>query len=175
MVETAKPFNVVGPVSYTHLDVYKRQVEVRKTHRAGVKSSDLVIVKVRGDESLRGEAAGDAAHMSARETQVVQANEVRVGIIADGGHDQRVATQQFQVVGNVTRATAELTAHLGYQKGHVQNVNLLREDVILETIMENHDVVVGYGAADECGHRVFWGIEKVRGKIITPVQQRLMA
>jgi hypothetical protein len=30
--------------------------------------------------------------------------------------------------------------------------------------MENHDVVVSDGAADECGHSGFGGIEKVGGK-----------
>ena len=74
------------------------------------------------------------------------------GIGADRRHDERLAAQQVQVVGDVAGAAAELAPQFRDQEGHVQDVHLLRQDVILEAALEHHDVVVGDGAADQCAH-----------------------
>ncbi len=51
--------------------------------------------------------------------------------------------EQGQVVGDVARAAAALAAHLGDQKGNVDHVQLLEQDVILEIAREDHDLVEG--------------------------------
>ena len=129
-------------------------VEVREAHGAGVESGNLIVVQIRCNECLRGKASGDAAHVRARNPQVVQSKEIGISVIANGGHDQRFTTQQLKIVGNVSRTPSELTAHFRYQECDIQNVDLLRQNMVLETIMKNHDVVVRDGAADERGHRV---------------------
>ena len=77
-------------------------------------------------------------------------------VLAHGGHRDRVAAQQLEVVGDVAGAAAEFAAHARHQEGHVQDVDLVRQDVVLELVLEHHDGVVGQGAADQGGcHR--WG------------------
>ena len=68
---------------------------------------------------------------------------------------QRLAAQQLQVVGDVAGAAAEFAAHVRHQEGHVQDVDLFRQDVVLEVVVEHHDGVVGHGAADQSVHRMF--------------------
>ena len=70
-------------------------------------------------------------------------------ILADRRHRDRVAAQQLQVVGDVAGAAAELAAHARHQERHVQDVHLVRQDVVLELVLEHHDGVVGQGAADQ--------------------------
>jgi hypothetical protein len=123
-------------------------VLVRMHHRAGVEGGDLVVVEVGGDEGLRGEAAGDRRTWS-RRCRARRAARGRAGVVADGGHDQRLAAEQLEVVGDVAGAAAELAPHLGHQEGHVQDVHLLGQDVVLEAVLEHHDGVVGDRAADE--------------------------
>jgi len=47
---------------------------------------------------------------------------------------------------------AELAPQARDEEGHVQYVNLVRKDVILERILEHHDVVECGGAADQRCH-----------------------
>ena len=88
-------------------------------------------------------AAGDLATVGARQAKRVEPREVGTGVVADGGHDLGFATEQHEAVGDVTGAAAELAAHLGNEKSDVQDVDLLGQDVILETVREDHDVVEG--------------------------------
>jgi hypothetical protein len=95
---------------------------------------------------------------------MVEAREIRARIVADGGHDLGIAAKQLEAVSDVAGAAAELAAHLGNEKSDIEDVNLLGQDVVPETIMEDHDVVVGDGAADQSGHRATrWLIEKKAG------------
>src|SRR5574340_298068 len=59
---------------------------------------------------------------------------------------------------------AELPAQVRHQEGHVQDVDLLRQDVILEAVMEHHDRVEGDGATDENRH----GQLSAKAAIIAP-------
>jgi len=127
-------------------------VEVGKSHRTGVEGGDLVVVEVGGDESLGCEAARYLTHVAARQTQLVETVEVGRCIVTDRSHDQRRTAEQQQIVGNVSGATAILAAHLRHQKGHIQNVNLLGQDVILEAVGKDHDVVEGERTADQGVH-----------------------
>jgi hypothetical protein len=48
-------------------------------------------------------------------------------------------TQQFQVIGDITRATAKLTTHARDQKGHAQRMNAIWQDVVFELSFEDCD------------------------------------
>ena len=63
---------------------------------------------------------------------------------ADRGHRDRAAAQQLEVVGDVA-AAAELAGACAGPVKHVQDVHLVRQDVVLELVGEHHDGVVGRG------------------------------
>src|SRR5574343_1601915 len=127
-------------------------VQMRETHRPGVEGGDLVVVEVGRDEGLGGKTAGDLAHVRARQAELVEAVKVRPGIVADGGHDNWLATQQHQVVGDVAGTTAEFTTHFRHQESNVQDMNLFGQDVVLETDLEDHDVVKSQRTANQFCH-----------------------
>jgi hypothetical protein len=137
-------------------------VEVRVVHRAGMEGGDLVVVQVGGDEGLRGEAVGDLAHMRARQPERIEAGQVGRGVVADGRHDGRFGTQHFQRVRDVAGAPAELAPHVWHEESHVQDLDLLGQDMVLEPVMEHHDGVEGDRAADERGHVCCGSEEGVR-------------
>ena len=127
-------------------------VLVREAHRAGVEGGDLVVVQVGGDERLRREAARDPANVGARQIQRFQPAQIGVGIVADCGHDQRIGAQQLEIVGDIAGAAAEFPAHFRHQEGDVEDMDLLGQDVVLETVPKDHDVIVGDRAANQRGH-----------------------
>ncbi len=73
---------------------------------------------------------------------------IRLEVGADRRHRQRRLTEQLQVVRDIRRATAELAPQLRHEERDVQHVNLVGEDVVLERVLEHHDVVVGRGTTD---------------------------
>ena len=84
----------------------------------------------------------------------VSAAAYRIGrvIVADGRHDQRLAAEHLQVVGDVAGTAAEFAPHVGHQEGDVEDVDLVGQDVVAEAVVEHHDGVVGDRAADQCAH-----------------------
>jgi hypothetical protein len=72
----------------------------------------------------------------AREAEIIEAIQVRLGVVADRRHDQRIAAKQLQVVGDVARAAAEYALDVGDQEADVQDVDLVRQDAILEAILK---------------------------------------
>ena len=73
-------------------------------------------------------------------------------VVPDGRHDEGLAAQHVERVGDVAGAAAELAAQLRDEERHVQDVYLVGQDVVLEAILEHHDVVVRDRAADQCAH-----------------------
>ena len=122
-------------------------------HRARVEGGDLVVVQIGGDEGLRREQFRDFPDVVQRDVELFEIRAIGAEVLPDGRHRNRMAAQQFQVVGDVARAAAELTAHARHQEGHVQDVHLVRQDVVLELVLEHHDGVVGERTADQCRHR----------------------
>ena len=120
---------------------------------ARVEGGDLVVVVVGGDEGLRGEQLVDHLHLFHVDALFREPFAVRTEILAHRGHRDRVAAQQLEVVGDVAGAAAEFAAHARHQERHVQDVHLVRQDVVLELVREHHDGVVGKGTTDQCGHR----------------------
>ena len=82
--------------------------------------------------------------MRLRNIQRLQAAAIDAKIITYSGHDHRLTADCFQVVGNVAGTAAKLAAHFRHQKRHIQHVHLVRQNVVLEMIMEHHDRVVGH-------------------------------
>jgi hypothetical protein len=130
-------------------------VQMRKAHCARMESRDLVVVEIGGDESLRRKSARHMAHVRTRQAELVKTIEVRGRIVAHRRHDQRFTAEQHQVVGDIAGATAVFAAHFRDQKGDVQDVNLLGQDMVLEAVREDHDVVESQRAADKCRHVMF--------------------
>jgi len=118
-------------------------VVVREVHRPRMEGSDLVVVEVGGDEGLRGVGVGHAAHVGGGQPEVLEALQVEAGVVANRRHDQRRAAEQLEVVGDVAGTAAVFAPHVGHQEGDVEDVDLLRQDVVLEAVLEHHDGVVG--------------------------------
>ena len=60
-------------------------------------------------------------------------------VITDGRHGQRLAAEQLETIGDIAGATAEFAPHVGHQKRHVQDMYLVRQDVIPEAVTKHHD------------------------------------
>jgi hypothetical protein len=71
-----------------------------------------------------------------RQLKPVEPIGIRLRVVADGGHNPGLATQQIKVVRDVARAAAELAAHFRHQERDVENMQLLGEDVLLEAARE---------------------------------------
>lgn len=128
-------------------------IAVGLQHGARMEGGDLVVVEIGGNEGLGGEGAGQCAHVAALEAERLQTLHVGAAVVADGGHDHRLATEQLEVVGDIAGAAAEFAAHLGHVEADVEDVQLIRQQVVLEAVLEDHDVVVGDGSADQAFHR----------------------
>src|SRR5690625_945257 len=125
---------------------------VALAHGAGVEGSDLVVVQVGGDVGLGGPVVAEGQNVVAGDAQPVQALGIVVKIGAHGGHGQRVAADAAQGVGDVAGGAAKVAVQLGHHKGDVDHVRLVGQDVVAKTLGENHDGVVGNGAADKHRH-----------------------
>jgi DNA-binding protein YbaB len=118
-------------------------VFVRIEHRARMEGGDLVVVHVRGDEALRREQVVVDEHVVEADAAALQMLAIRAEILADRAERDRIVAEQLQVVGDVARAAAELAAHARHEERHVEDVHLVREDVVPELVREDHDRVVG--------------------------------
>ncbi len=132
-------------------------VLVRELHRARVEGVDLVIVLVGRDEALGGVGVGNRLDGARLDAEVAQAREVVGAVLAEGGHDQGVAAQQLQVVGDVRRAAAVFGAQGRHQEGDVDAVQLVGQQGFGEAAVVLHDLVEGERAADQgsVGHGGF--------------------
>jgi hypothetical protein len=142
----------------THILRILDVIRMRVIHGARMESGDLIVVEIGGNESLCREGVRNLANMTLRQLQLVEAIGVGLIIVADGGHDQRLAAQHLQRVRDVAGATAELAAHVRHQKCDVENMKLIGKDVVPETVVEHHDSVIGNGAANQRAHEISDGI-----------------
>ncbi|MPN36864.1 hypothetical protein SDC9_184376 [bioreactor metagenome] len=127
-------------------------VQVRMHHRTRVEGSDLVIVEIRRNEGLCGIGTRHGQHMILTQAQIIETLSVGPSIITDGGHDQRVSAQQMKVVSDIPGTATKFTPQIRYQKGDIQDVDLLGQDMVLETVVKNHDGVVSHRTTDKNGH-----------------------
>ena len=117
-----------------------------------MKGGDLVVVQIGGDEGLRGEVVFQLAHVTQIDPAGLHVRLVGREILAHRAEGHRLAAEQLEVVADVARAAAELATHLRHVEGHAEHVHLVRQDVILELILEHHDGVVSERAADQGAH-----------------------
>src|SRR5258708_5852107 len=117
-----------------------------------MKSGDLIVVEMGCDECLGGESAGYLAHKIQLDPEPFEPLKIQQGILSHRGHDQRVGNQALQVIGYVAVSTTELAPQLGNEERHVQYVDLFGQDVLPETALEYHAVVVRDRAADQSAH-----------------------
>ena len=73
--------------------------------------------------------------------QIVVLSEGR--IIANGRHGQCSSPKLSQRVGDIAGASAKIPAQSGYQKRHVQNMKLIRQNLLGKSALEVHDGVKG--------------------------------
>ena len=100
------------------------------------------------NEGLRCEFTVDLPKTGCFNAQLFKAVHVPICIVPDGCHGHRVTAQHFQAVGDVTGATAPVFAQSGHQKGHVQDMNLVGQDLVFEAAFKHHDGVKGDGSAN---------------------------
>ena len=71
--------------------------------------------------------------------------------MARGRHRQCGIAEERQAVRDVGGTAAVLAPHLGNEECHVQDVNLVRQDMGFELVGKNQNRVVGHGAANQGG------------------------
>ena len=144
-------FTAVRSDNTNRYTVIRRHLDaVRMIHGARMERGDLVGIEVRGDESLRAMLVRDRDQVLLGHALLLHPLASTAEIQTDAAHRITDVAEQLQVVRDVARAAAELPAHLGHQKRHVEHVQLVGKDVRFETVREHHDGVVGDRSTDEC-------------------------
>ena len=144
--------HAVAPVRRADAD---RDAAVRRNpllrgvrHRAGMEGGELVRVEVRRDVGLGGVLVVERLDVAQRHPVALHPLAVWPEVVPDGAHRVRVAVEQPQVVGDVARTAAEVAAQGRHDEGDVQQVDLVRQDVVPEAPGVDHHRVVGKRAAD---------------------------
>ena len=134
------------PFDRTDLDL------VGQTHRTRVKGGDLVVVAVGHDHRLRGIGVGHGAHPTGVNAQALQALDVGAAVVAQSRHRVSLATELVQAVSDVARAAAKVTAQSRHQKRHIQNVQLVGQDLLGKAPFKIHDGVKSQGSTNQRSH-----------------------
>jgi hypothetical protein len=127
-----------------HLDA------LRMVHGARVEGRDLIGVEVGRDEGLGAVFPFDDRQVLRGDAGLRHPIAIGLEVRTDSPHGIAGFAQQLEVVGDIARTAAKLAPHLRDEKGHVQHVELVREDVLPETVRKHHDGVVCDRSADEC-------------------------
>ena len=137
-------------------------VSARIAHGRRVESRNLVVRLVRGDVGAGREVVlhdADAVH---GQTVLFEPGPVIVEILAHAGEDQRLLPQQGEVVGDVARSAAETLLQTVHKEADVQDVDLVRQNVVLKPSRKSHDAVYGQGAGNINLHASSCGYANVR-------------
>ena len=125
---------------------------VGQAHRTRVKGGDLVVVAVGHDHRLRGIGVGHGAHPTGVNAQALQALDVGATVVAQSRHRVSLATELVQAVSDVARAAAIVTAQSRHQKRHIQNVQLVGQDLLGKAPFKIHDGVKSQGSTNQRSH-----------------------
>jgi len=117
-----------------------------------MKGRDLVVGHVGRDEALRGVGVGEFANELRADAQPLESGDVVGAVTAHRSHRQCRATQCVEAVGDVARTAAEVTPERRHQERHVEDVQLIRKDLVGEPTFERHDGVERKGTANHCCH-----------------------
>src|SRR5690554_7807463 len=101
-----------------------------------MEGGNLVIVDISGDVSLRGVAARYHTEIAPLNTATLQPLGVGRKVCTHRRQRQRLAAQQLQVIGDVAGAAPKFLTQLGHQEGDVQDVDLIRQNVITKAVSE---------------------------------------
>ena len=134
------------PFDRTDLDL------VGQTHRTRVKGGDLVVVAIGHDHRLRGIGVGHGAHPTGVNAQALQALNVSAAVVAQSGHRVGLATELVQAIGDIARAPTKVTPQSRHQKRHIQNVQLVRQDLLGKAPFKIHDGVKSQGSTNQRSH-----------------------
>ena len=109
----------------------------------------VMCIKVLGGAKRRYAGVGDKIVVSVKEA--IPRGRVKKGDVLQA---IVVRTSYQRTNEGIPPAAAEFAAQVRHQERDVQDVQLVRQDVVLEAVAEHHDGVVGDGAADQRAHRV---------------------
>jgi hypothetical protein len=73
---------------------------------------------------------------SRADAQLLQPLQVVRAVVAQRGHGQRRAAQRLQAVGDVAGAAAKIAPQRGHQERHVQDVQLVGQDLLGKAALE---------------------------------------
>ena len=121
-------------------------------HGALVEGPYLIVVQVGRHEALGGADVVEHPDPTAIDPVSIEPGGVRSEVVAHRREDQRVLAQLAQVIRDVSGHPAEVRVETLDVEGDVQDVKLVRQDVILEPVWKNHDVIQGERARDEDRH-----------------------
>ena len=81
-----------------------------------MKSSNLIVVKIGGDKTLRSQRVGQAANHAGIDPELLKTLQVIRGVFTNGCHGHGIAAKKFQVISDIARTATELTPHSRNQK-----------------------------------------------------------
>ena len=125
---------------------------VRQAHGAWVEGGDLVVVAVGHDHRLGGVGVGHGAHPTGVDAQALQALDIGPAIVAQSSHRVSLAAQLMQAVGDVACTTAKVAAQSRHQKRHIQDVQLVGQDLLGKAPFKIHDGVKSQGSTNQRSH-----------------------
>ena len=117
--------------------------QVRKVHGTRMKTIDLVVVNIRDDHGLGRVGVVNCSHKLCRYSLRLHALDIRTTIQAHCGHGQWCTAKLFECVGNIARASPKIATQRRHQKRDIENVQLIRQDLLTEPTLEIHDGVEG--------------------------------
>ena len=126
-----------------------------------MKSRDLVVVAIRHDHGLGRVGIAHFADEFGADAQRVHARHIIGPIAADGCHRQWRAAQLPQAIGDIAGAAAKFPAQGRHQKGHIEDVKLIRQDLLGKAALKGHDGVKGQGTTNYSRHGC---LDSIKGK-----------
>ncbi len=127
-------------------------VTAGELHGRRMKAVDLVVVLVRDQGAARRELVGHHADAFQRQAQRAQIVAVIREILAHRGEDERLLAHERQRIGDVPGAAAALFHQPVDEEAHVQDVQLVGEDMIGKRAVKGHDTVKGHRTGHIDGH-----------------------
>jgi hypothetical protein len=117
-----------------------------------MKSRDLVVVAVRHDHRLGRIGVRHLANEFSTDAQLVQTGHILGTVAAHGGHGQGCTAQLLQAIGDIAGTAAKLAAQSRHQKRHIEDVQLVRQNLLGKSPFKTHDGVKGKGTTNYSRH-----------------------
>jgi hypothetical protein len=108
-----------------------------------MKGHQLVAVFIGNAEALGGVLLADQPDMAVVHPGAQQVLAVGLEILAHRAHHQRFFAQQGEAVGDIARHAAKFASHGGGQKGGGNLVQLIGQDLAVESTVKREQRIVG--------------------------------